>query len=76
MPLEDRQELASRDDLLGDEDVAERPIDSGSALQAERLLDVLVGREAFVDQEVAEPQARDAPQGALVDGRSLVSGHV
>ncbi len=56
--VEDRQELAARDHLLGDEDVAEEHVRLRLALQSERLLDLRVGRETFGDEEVAEPQDR------------------
>jgi len=68
--LENRQELAPRDDLLRDEDVAEQHVGLRLALHAERLLHLGVGREPLGDEKVAEPQnGRLAARSAVPDGQ-------
>src|SRR5258705_2783130 len=68
MAVEDRKELASGDDLLGDEDVAERQVGLRLALHAQRLLHLGVGREPFGDEQVAEPQNHHmTARGAVTD---------
>src|SRR5262249_62318075 len=69
MAIEDRQELAARDNLLRDEDLAEQHVGRRLALQTQRVLDLGVRGEAFGDQQVAEPQDRRVtPRGAVVGG--------
>ena len=67
--LQDREELAPRDDPLGHEDVAERRVALGRGLQLQRPLDALGGHQTLVDQDIAEPPARAVAWCALAKGR-------